>query len=32
VAYFHSHFRLVRHMNTYSLYARHGPPSPPAAR
>jgi hypothetical protein len=23
-AYFHSHFRLVRHMNTYSLYARDG--------
>jgi glycosyl transferase family 87 len=23
-AYFHSHFRLVRHMNTYNLYARAG--------
>jgi alpha-1,2-mannosyltransferase len=24
LAYFHSHFRLVRHMNTYNLYARDG--------
>jgi hypothetical protein len=32
LAYFHSHFRLVRHMNTYSLYARRRLPPPPAAR
>jgi hypothetical protein len=32
VAYFHSHFRLVRHVNTYSLYARRRLPPPPAAR
>ena len=24
LAYFHSHFRLARHMNTYTLYVRHG--------
>src|SRR6266704_1526764 len=24
LAYFHSHFRLARHMNNYNLYARHG--------
>ena len=24
LAYFHSHFRLVRHLNTYNLYARDG--------
>ena len=24
LAYFHSHFRLVRHMNTYTLYVRDG--------
>jgi hypothetical protein len=24
LAYFHSHFRLARHMNTYNLYVRDG--------
>jgi hypothetical protein len=24
LAYFHSHFRLIRHLNTYDLYARDG--------